>query len=99
MADKDNMASRGGGGAIALAIVAAAAIVTFGSPDGPRYQLAAAGDLIVRMDNDSGAMIACDRQRCSQLQPPDRAATANRLRNAIGNDETSDNQQRQIPQQ
>jgi hypothetical protein len=103
MADSGTMVSRGEGGAIALAIVAAAAIVTFGSSDGPRYQLAAIGDLIVRMDNGSGAMIACDRQRCRQIQPPDRAATANRVRKAIGSDQGSDqnseNQQRQISQQ
>jgi hypothetical protein len=41
----------------------------------PRYQLAAAGDTIVRMDNDSGEVIACNRQGCARVEPPDRAKT------------------------
>ena len=66
---------------IALAIVAGAAIIAWGSGDNaPRYQLVASGDAVVRMDTDSGAMIACNLQRCAAIQPPDRALTAKALR-------------------
>ena len=56
------------------AIVAAALIVSWGmSSNQPRYQLAASGDTVVRMDTDSGELIACNQQRCARVEPPDRA--------------------------
>ena len=53
----------------------------------PRYQLASAGDAVVRMDTDSGELIACNAQRCSRVQPPDRARTFGPLTVEIGDDE------------
>ena len=35
----------------------------------------ASGDTVVRMDTDSGELIACNRQRCARVEPPDRAKT------------------------
>jgi len=73
---------------IAAAIVAAAFILSWGvSGDEPRYQLASSGDGVVRMDTDSGEMIACNAQRCSRVQPPDRAKTFGPLTVEIGDDE------------
>jgi len=61
---------------IAGAIVAAALIVSWGmSSSQPKYQLAASGDTVVRMDTDSGELIACNQQRCARVEPPDRAKT------------------------
>lgn len=61
---------------IAASIVGAALIVSWGmSSSAPRYQLAGAGDTIVRMDTDSGELIACNQQRCARVEPPDRAKT------------------------
>lgn len=65
-----------GPGIIAAAIVGAALILSWGlSREAPRYQLASAGDSVVRMDTDSGELIACNAQRCGRVQPPDRAKT------------------------
>jgi hypothetical protein len=61
---------------IAAAIIGAAFIISWGmSRSEPRYQLAASGDTVVRMDTDSGELIACNRQRCARVEPPDRAKT------------------------
>jgi len=58
------------------AIVGAALIISWGmSSSQPRYQLAASGDTVVRMDTDSGELIACNQQRCARVEPPDRAKT------------------------
>jgi hypothetical protein len=74
-----------GSGIIAAAIVGAALILSWGmSGSEPRYQLAASGDAVVRMDTDSGEMIACTAQRCSRVQPPDRARTLGPLTVEIG---------------
>jgi len=65
-----------GPGIIAAAIVGAALILSWGnSRSEPRYQISSSGDGVVRMDTDSGEMIACNAQRCSRIQPPDRAKT------------------------
>lgn len=62
------------GGLIAAAIVAAALIISWGiSGSEPRYQLASSGSGVVRMDMDSGEMIACEAQRCARIAAPDRA--------------------------
>ena len=71
----------------AVAIVAAALILSWGlSGDEPRYQLASSGDGVVRMDTDSGEMIACNAQRCRRVEPPDRAKTFGPLTVEIGDD-------------
>ena len=65
-----------GSGAIALAIVAAALVLAWGGGnDEPRYQLAASGSAVYRMDTDSGEIIACTERGCARVQQPDRAQT------------------------
>ena len=74
-----------GSSLIAAAIVAAALILSWGmSNSQPRYELTASGAAVVRMDTDSGALIACNAQRCTQVQPPDRAKTLGPLSLQIG---------------
>ncbi|HTK58543.1 MAG TPA: hypothetical protein VL336_06140 [Sphingomicrobium sp.] len=76
-----------GPGIIAAAIVAAALILSWGnSRSDQRYQIASSGDGVVRMDTDSGEMIACNVQRCSRIQPPDRAKTFGPLTIEVGDD-------------
>lgn len=61
------------GALIAAAIVVASLILSWGGGNSePRYQLAGSGDSIVRMDTDSGEMIACSSKGCVQVQEPDR---------------------------
>ena len=61
---------------IAVAIVAAAFIVTWNRPsDQPRYQLAASDAAVYRMDTDSGELIACVPTGCTRVEAPDRAKT------------------------
>jgi hypothetical protein len=75
MNDSEHAANRGSM-LIAGAIVAAALILSWGlSSSQPRYAIAAAGDTVVRMDGDSGELIACNQQRCARVEPPDRAKT------------------------
>jgi hypothetical protein len=70
---------------IAAAIVGAALILSWGtSGSEPRYQLASAGDSAIRMDNDSGEIIACNAQGCRRVQPPERAKTLGPLTVRIG---------------
>ena len=72
---------------IAAAIIGAALILSWGSSrDEPRYQIASSGDGVVRMDTDSGEMIACNAQRCARVQPPDRAKTFGPLTIEVGDD-------------
>ena len=72
---------------IAAAIVGAALILSWGnSRDEPRYQIASSGDGVVRVDADSGEMIACNAQRCARVQPPDRAKTFGPLTIEVGDD-------------
>lgn len=66
----------GGAGLLAGAIVAAALIVSWGiSRSSPHYQLASSGSAVVRMDTDSGELIACTTQGCMEVEEPDRAKT------------------------
>jgi hypothetical protein len=75
---------------IAAAIVGAAFILSWGmSGSEPRYQLASSGDGVVRMDSDSGEMIACNAQRCSRIEPPSRAKTFGPLTIEVGEDAES----------
>ena len=56
---------------IAGAIVGAALILSWGMPRStPKYQLAASGDMIVRMNTESGTMLACTPQRCARVATP-----------------------------
>ena len=74
-----------GSALIAAAIVAGALIMSWGiSGSAPRYELAGAGATIVRMNTDSGELIACDMQRCARIQPPDRAKTIGALELQMG---------------
>ena len=83
-----------GSGMIAAAIVGAALILSWGmSGSEPRYQLASAGDAVVRMDTDSGELIACNAQRCSRVEPPARARTFGPLTIEVG-----DGAERKAPQ-
>ena len=76
-----------GPGIIAAAIVGAALILSWGmSRSETRYQLASAGGAVVRMDTDSGELIACNAQRCNRIEPPDRAKTFGPLTVEIGDD-------------
>jgi len=76
-----------GPGIIGAAIVAAALILSWGnSRNEPRYQIASSGDGVVRMDTDSGEMIACNAQRCSRIERPDRAKTFGPLTIEVGDD-------------
>lgn len=55
---------------IAGAILGAALILSWGMPRStPRYQLAASGDMIVRMNTESGTMLVCNQQRCTRVEP------------------------------
>jgi hypothetical protein len=61
---------------IAAAIIGAAFVLSWGmSISEPRYQIATSGDGVVRMDMDSGEVLACNTRGCSQIEPPDRAKT------------------------
>jgi hypothetical protein len=65
-----------GNASIALAIVAAALILAWsGGDDEPRYQLAASGTAVYRMDTDSGELIACTPGGCARVEAPDRSKT------------------------
>jgi hypothetical protein len=95
--DDEPRRSDRGSAMIAGAIVLGALIVNFGlSSATPRYQLAGSGGSVVRMDNDSGEMIACNLEGCRQVQPPDRARTLRPVTNLIGGAEPAD-QPKQLP--
>ena len=65
-----------GSGPIAVAIVLAALILGYtGGDEQPRYQLAASGTAVYRMNTDSGELIACTERGCARVEPPDRAKT------------------------
>ena len=83
-----------GNGMIALAIVAGAFVLSWGGGDDePRYQLAASGTAVYRMDTDSGEIIACTASGCARVQQPDRAATLGPIGFRIngGSDEAEQN--------
>jgi hypothetical protein len=77
-----------GPGIIAAAIVGAALILSWGLSDSePRYQLASAGDTVVRMETDSGELVACNMGGCKRIEAPDRAKTFGPLTVEVGDDE------------
>jgi len=84
---------------IAAAIVAGALILSWGSSGSqPRYQLAASGNAVVRLDTDSGALLACDLQQCRQVEAPLRAKTWGPVGVVIGNARKEVEQREQQPQ-
>jgi len=83
MALHDNV---GGNALLAAAIICGALILSWGSPSSvPHYQLAASGNAIVRLDTDSGALIACDLQACHQIQAAAPKQTLNPITNVFNN--------------
>lgn len=89
------------GALIAASIVAASLILSWGiSSSAPRYELASAGSAVVRMDTDSGELIACDRQGCTKIEPPSRRRTFGPFGIQIGSDDKpSRPQSKAIPAQ
>ena len=86
MANRDNGNFARSNGIIAAAIVIAALIVSWGSSGSqPRFQLAASGTAVVRLDTDSGELLACDLQQCRQIEAPLRAKTWGPLGITLGN--------------
>ena len=78
-----------GSAMIAAAIVAAALIVSWGmSGSEPRYQIAGGGDSVVRLDTDSGELLACNQQRCVRVEAPDRAKVLGPLKVTINKTST-----------
>src|SRR5262249_53585806 len=78
--DQEQRRRVSGSALIAGAIVAAALILSWGmSGSKPKYELAASGSSVVRIDTDNGELIACDKQGCMEIQEPDRAKTAEAL--------------------
>ena len=77
-----------GPGIIAAAIVCAALILSWGlTKSEPRYQITSAGDSVVRMDTDSGELIACNTKGCNRIEAPDRAKTFGPLTVQIDSDD------------
>jgi len=55
---------------IAGSIVVAALVLSWGMPRStPKYQIAASGDMIVRLNTESGILIVCNQQRCTRVEP------------------------------
>ena len=55
---------------IAGSILGAALILSWGMPRStPKYQLAASGDMIVRLNSESGNLMVCNQQRCTRVEP------------------------------
>ena len=99
MADPDGRRTQQGPALIAAAIVLAAFIVGWGtSRSEPRFQIAGSGAGFVRLDTDSGAMMACDMQRCRQIEAPLRAKTFGPLTVAF-DEPAPDDAARQPPKQ
>ena len=107
MADRDTGRMPQGNGVIDAAIVVAALIFTWGSPNKePRFQIAGSGNGVVRLDTDSGEMLACDMQGCRRIELPMRAKTwgpfkvvVNNVENNVGNNLENKKQQKQQEQQ
>jgi hypothetical protein len=98
MAERDDRGITSGNGLLAAAIVAAALIISWSSGGSePRYQLAATDNGVVRMDTDSGALIACDLQRCRPIESPARAKTFGPLRVVVDSDEPKSAAEQKAP--
>lgn len=83
------MALRDNGGSnvlVAAAIILGALILSWRSPaSDSHFQLAASGNTIVRLDTESGALIACNLQACHQIEAPAPAQTGNPIANVFNN--------------
>lgn len=81
---------------LAAAIICGALILSWGSSSPvPHYQLVASGNAIVRLDTDSGALVACDLQACHPIQAAAPKQTLNPITNVFNN-VRSNVEQRQI---
>jgi hypothetical protein len=96
MPDRNSSGFAQGNGIIAAAIVLAALIVSWSLPDTPRYQIAGSGSMVVRLDTDSGALIACDARACRRIEAPDRAKTIGALQVQFGEGNEAA-EQKQLP--
>lgn len=86
MAERDPGRFTQGNGVIAAAIVVAALILSWGSSSSqPRYQIAGSGNMVVRLDTDSGELLGCDQQGCRRIEQPGRAKTWGPLKVVFGN--------------
>ena len=101
MAQPDDRRPQQGPALIAAAIVLAAFIISWGtSRSEPRFQIAGSGTGFVRLDTDSGSMLACDMQRCRQIEAPLRAKTFGPLTVAFDDPEPNEAaQQKPQPKQ
>ncbi|HEX6072321.1 MAG TPA: hypothetical protein VFY95_04870 [Sphingomicrobium sp.] len=98
MADRGNDRFIQGNGLIAAAIVVAALIVSWSLPETPRFQIASAGNGVVRLDNDSGELLACDLRQCRRIEAPMRSRTFGPVGIEFrGRDEPGDKKQPQLP--
>lgn len=67
--DSQGEAMRRAGAMIAAAIVAGSLVLSWGmSREEQRYQAAAVGDSLVRLDTQSGEMLACNQQGCVRVE-------------------------------
>jgi hypothetical protein len=99
MADRNGRFAQGNG-VIAAAIVMAALILSWGSSGSqPRFQLAASGNAVVRLDTDSGEMLGCDMQGCRRIEAPLRAKTWGPFKMVIGSNNQIEKQQNAQQQQ
>lgn len=100
MADRGNATFAQGNGVIAAAIVIAALILSWSSSGSqPRYQIAGSGNMVVRLDTDSGELLGCDPQGCRRIEEPDRAKTWGPFRVVVGNVQKKIEQQEGAKQQ
>jgi len=99
MADRNNGRLPQGNGVIAAGIVIAALILAWGSPSKePRFQIAGSGNGVVRLDTDSGEMLACDMQGCRRIELPMRTKIWGPVTLQVGDDRKSPQQQQQQAQ-
>jgi hypothetical protein len=97
MADQNNGRLPQGNGVIAAGIIIAALIIAWGSPKDPRFQIAGSGNGVVRLDTDSGEMLACDMQGCRRIELPMRAKTWGPVTLQVGDDRKPAVQPQQQP--
>jgi hypothetical protein len=99
MANRDYPGSGNSNALLAGAMVAAAAIISWGGTDEPRYQLASSDSAVYRMDTDSGEVIACVPSSCRRVELPDRAKSFGPFSFSIGGGKEAERQvavQRQV---
>ncbi len=99
MAEREPGGFKQGNGVIAAAIVLAALILSWGSSSSqPRYQIAASGSEVVRLDTDSGELLGCNPQGCRRIEEPDRAKTLGPLKVVLsGKGPTTGSEPQKLP--